>query len=404
MGLRQPWASGDGNPPAAVPLAPAPTQADEVEASKVPVVDLSEGPSQGEVADDEPTRFTAGAQPWETEPDVFPAAAASNEAWARSAALPAPIVLRPAPYQVTHGGTRMREVIADVPTTAWQLAQAVCADNFFPWQLRTREDHYVSPHHILQPGDILRFSHVDSAEGISLPLAFMMPLPDQVPELQRPAISCLARARLLHLQKDRLAVDQIDYVLREISRASPCPLVVIDTPLLLSAVQHQSHEVLATKLREIRLSDEFGVIGAILAWMCSSDSVAAWHSFAPRVADNCIGTANCVIGRAVQRTLSQFRFLHGPVRPLNGPHCGRFALADLRSLIMSTPFQTETAILANSGDLPAGLLPPSQNGLVPLPTCIASGRRCVSHLGQKRNIWSDGKVQCLFVFSQAPQA
>ena len=31
---------------------------------------------------------------------------------------PAPQVLRPAPYQVTHGGTRLREVIADSPQTA----------------------------------------------------------------------------------------------------------------------------------------------------------------------------------------------------------------------------------------------------------------------------------------------
>ena len=92
----------------------------------------------------------------------------------------------------------MREVIADVQTTAWQLAQSVSAENFFPWQLRTCEDHYISPHHVLQPGDILRFSPVEFAEGSSLPLA-LMPLPDQVSELQQPAISCLARARLLHL-------------------------------------------------------------------------------------------------------------------------------------------------------------------------------------------------------------
>ena len=273
----------------------------------------------------------------------------------------------------------MREVIADVQMTAWQLARSVCATNFFPWQLRTREDHYISPHHIMQPGDILRFSHVDFAEGISLPLAFMMPLPNQVSELQRPAISCLARARLLHMQKDRLANDQIDHVLREIAQAAPCTLVVIEVAHSLSAVQHQSHEHLESMLKEVRMFSEFGVIGAIpaaghwstFAWMCGPDSMAAWSSYAPRVADNCVGAANCIMEPAVHRTLSQFRFLDGPIRPLKGPHCGRFALADLRSLVMSTPYQGEADILAQFRDRPAGLLPP---GLVSLPTCIASGQ------------------------------
>ena len=192
---------------------------------------------------------------------------------------------------------------------------------------------------VIPAGDILRFTHVDSAEGIS----------EQVPALLQPTISNITRAQLLHLQKDRLADDQMDYLLRDVARASTCPTVMIETALLLSAVQHQSHETIQLRLRELRLHNEFGVVGALpiaghwvtFAWVCHNDSVAAWSSYAPRVSDDCIGVANCVLGRARHRSLSQFRFLDGPIRPLNGPHCGRYALSDLRSLVASQPFLAE---------------------------------------------------------------
>ena len=385
LGLR----AGDGNPPAEHSLPEEPPHAPVPSASaSAPVVDLTvDGANATDLSLDQPI-FTAGAQHWETDVDdpphapvVEPPVLASNDnAWAAGDPPVPSLVLRPAPYHVAHGGTRMREVIADVQTTAWQLAQSVCPENFFPWQLRTREDCYIPPHQVLQPGDILRFTHVAFAEGISLPLTFMMPSPDQVSDLQRPAITCLARARLLHMQKDRLADDQVDYALREIAQAAPCTLVVIEVAHLLSAVQHQAHVILEQRLREVRLLADFGVIGAIpaaghwitFAWMCGTESVAAWSSYAPRVADNLVGTANCIMGRAVHRTLSQFRFLDGPIRPLNGPHCGRFALADLKSLVMSTPYLGEAAILSHFRDRPAGLLPPSCDGLVVLPTCLAS--------------------------------
>ena len=107
--------------------------------------------------------------------------------------------------------------------------------------------------------------------------------------------------------------------------------------------------------------------------MVGPDTVSAWSSYAPKMADACIGVANCILG-ALRRTLSQFQFLDGPIRPLTGPHCGRYALADLRSLVSSTPFATEAAILRRFQDAPAGFLPASVGGLVPLPTCIASGQ------------------------------
>ena len=389
LGLR----AGDGNPPAVHSLPEEPPQ---VSASSANASDLIAGPSAGDANTTDlglaQPIFTAGAQHWEPDDDdasvIEPPVLPSVDTTWKAGDTPGPSqALRPAPYHVAHGGTRMREVVADVRTTAWQLAQSICAANFFPWQLRTREDRYVSPHEVLQPGDLLRFTHVAFAEGISLPLTFMMPLPDQVSALQRPAITCLARARLLHMQKDRLADDQVDYMLQEIAQAAPCTLVVIEVAHLLSAVQHQAHAVLEQRLREVRLLADFGIIGAIpvaghwitFAWMCGPESVAAWSSYAPHVADNLVDSANCIMGRAVHRTLSQFRFLDGPIRPLNGPHCGRFALADLKSLVMSTPYLGEATILSQFQDRPAGLLPPSCDGLVVLPTCLASGQEFLEH-------------------------
>ena len=130
----------------------------------------------------------------------------------------------------------------------------------------------------MQSGDILRFTHVDNAEGISLPF---------VAAILQPAISCATRARLLHLQKDRLHIFHMPYSDGSSSAVS-CPA---------------PHEAIEFRLRELRLHSEFGVIGALpiaghwvaFAWMSHDDSVAAWKSFAPRVAD---GTANCIMGRA----------------------------------------------------------------------------------------------------------
>ena len=151
---------------------------------------------------------------------------------------------------------------------------------------------------------------------------------------------------------------------------------------MLSAFQHQAHDVLESCLREVRLLGEFGVVSAlsiaghwiVFAWMCHDGSVAAWSSYAPRHADDGIGVVNCVMGRALHRTLSQFRFLDGPIRPLNGPHCGRFALADVRSLLLSTPYLTDREVLDHVRAEVVGQLPPSVNGLVPLPLFIASGQ------------------------------
>ena len=356
-----------------------------VQTLSVPAADhpLPTQPSQD--LPDFPEAHAAGAQHEEKAPDAVQDDATRAGHWTRASHAASLVTYRAEPYQVTQGGTRMREIVAEESTTAWQLAHSASASNFFPWQMRTRADCYVSPHKIVQPGEVLRFSHVDSAEGITLPLAFMMPPPAEVSELLRPSVSSLTRARLLHLQKDRLADDQMDYALREAARLASCPVVSVEAALLLASMQHQSHAFLEDRLREVRLLSEFGVIGAIpvaghwiaFAWMVTGDTVAAWNSFAPRSADACIGVTNCVLGRAMHRNLAQFRFLDGPVRPLNGPHCGRFAIADLRSLLTSTPFQQQAAILAEFRALPAGLLPASQNGLVPLPTCIASGQELI---------------------------
>ena len=140
--------------------------------------------------------------------------------------------------------------------------------------------------------------------------------------------------------------------------------------------------MLDDRFREVRLLSEFGIVGALpvsghwvtFAWMCNDGTVAAWNSYALKQADGLIGVADCVMGRALHRTLDHFRFLDGPVRPLNGPHCGRYALADLRSLVHSVPDLREDVILRQWQEAPAGSLPPSVDGLVPLPTCIASGQ------------------------------
>ena len=289
---------------------------------------------------------------------------------------------RAAPYHVGHGGTRMREVEATEATPALQLALNACSHQFVPWQLRDRHDVYVSHDHRVQPGEILRFTHVAEVEGISLPLAFVMPPVSEVHLLLRPAVTCRERARLLCRQQARLADDQIAYALRELRAKLDTPLAVLEPAHLLAAVQQRKDTVLRELLAPIRLAANFVVVSALplgghwvtFAWVCDADRVAAWNSYAIRQWDDMISTANWLLSHALQRSLDQYRFLDGPVRPLHGPHCGQFALDDLDCFVRGVPFRQDAAILRHYAQLPAGLLPPSNAGLVPLPTCIASGQ------------------------------
>ena len=386
MGLRKPRASGDGNPPAVVPPPPAPVPLcpEEPCTTATPVASLPASPpaTASPGVDSLPSSQSPVAQPAPTAlASASSAETVAGDAWGKSAAS-LPTTARPAPYQVSHGGTRLKEVVADRPCLAKDLASSVCSSQYYSWQLRERSDVYFSPQHILQPGDVLRFTHIAGSEGISLPLTFLLPPPSQVATFLQPSISCLERARLLHLQNGRLADDQMHYLLRDLATVSPNPLLILHPLELLSAYQHQDHSRLQCRLQEIRSLADFGIVGAAplaghwvsFAWICDGATVAAWNSYAPRHSDDGISVINCLLGRALQRALSQFRFLDGPVRPLNGPHCGRFALADLRSLLQSSPYLPDQEVLAMIRREAAGQLPAAVDGLVPLPVCIASGQ------------------------------
>ena len=239
------------------------------------------------------------------------------------------------------------------------------------------------PHdQVLQPGEILRFSHVAEVEGISLPLTFVTPPVSDVHLLLRPAITCRDRARLLRRQQARMADDQIAYALRELRAVTSTPLAVIEPAHLLAAVQQRKDVVLKELLATVRLAASFVVVSALplgghwvtFAWVCDAGQVAAWNSYAIHQWDELISIANWLLSHALQRSLDQYRFLDGPIRPLNGPSCGQFALADLECFVRGAPFRADVEILQHFAQKPAGLLPPSVDGLVPLPTCIASGQ------------------------------
>ena len=400
VGLRGSRAIGDGNPPSVVPSPRAVQTEGSAQASSDPVSlpTLTVAAAQHtapvfvpvETAQPSHSGLPAAAHepaselPTHTNPPLS-VDVSSEESWG-PAALPVPTV-RPAPYQVSHGGTRMKEVIAETSCRACDLASQVNASNFYSWQLRDRADVYLPPGHVLQPGDVLRFTHVASSEGVSLPLTFLLPKPALVEDFLQPSITCLERATLLHLQHGRLADDQMHYLLRELPSVSPCQLVVLHPLEVLSAFQHQCHDQLEARLAVFRLLPHFGVVGAAplvghwvtFAWICNGDTVTAWNSYAPRHTDDGISIVNFLLGRALHRALSQFRFTAPPVRPLNGPHCGRFALADLKSWLLSQPYLGDHEILAQVRREVAGQLPPSVNGLVPMPLCIASGQELLEN-------------------------
>ena len=391
-GLRTDRATGDGNPPAVVPrLSEAPSVPRTAASTFLSqVVDLTDNPSLPKTsAEGESNTSPKPALPTVTASEAFPPPTPCDASRAQTSGFAAchsataeARPLRPAPYTVSQGGTRMKEVIVDAPGTTLDVVGRACSSQYFSWQMRTRSDEYLPPDQVVQVGEVIRFTHVASNEGISLPLTFRMPLPSAVDPLLAPCITCAQRAQLLHLQHGRLADDQMHYLLKDLPAISRCPLVVVHPAHLLSAFQHQVHDVLEDHLQAIRLLREFGVVSAlsiaghwiVFAWMCNGDSVAAWSSYAPRHADDGIGVMNCVMGKALHRTLSQFRFLDGPIRPLNGPHCGRFALADVRSLLLSTPYLPDQDVLAQVRREVVGQLPPSHNGLVPLPLFLASGQ------------------------------
>ena len=381
LGLRGPSATGDGNPPAVVseaPLAPAEPAHDVEPPVLAEVVDLPESPQ--EIPPTTGLPLPAPALPEVQVEAVAAVAEVGEDEWGRYRQDASKT--RAAPYHVGHGGTRMREVEATEATPALQLALNACSHQFVPWQLRDRHDVYVSHDHRVQPGEILRFTHVAEVEGISLPLAFVMPPVSEVHLLLRPAVTCRERARLLCRQQARLADDQIAYALRELRAKLDTPLAVLEPAHLLAAVQQRKDTVLRELLAPIRLAANFVVVSALplgghwvtFAWVCDADHVAAWNSYAIRQWDDMISTANWLLSHALQRSLDQYRFLDGPVRPLHGPHCGQFALDDLDCFVRGVPFRQDADILRHYAQLPAGLLPPSNAGLVPLPTCVASGQ------------------------------
>ena len=183
-------------------------------------------------------------------------------------------------------------------------------------------------------------------------------------------------------QQARLADDQIAYALRDLRAAIATPLVVIEPAHLLAAVQQCQDVVLKELLATVRLATSFVVVSALplgrhwvtFAWVCDAGQVAAWNSYAIHQWDELISIANWLLSHALQRSLAQYRFLDGPIRPFNGPHCGQFALADLECFVRGAPFRADIEILQHFAQMPAGLLAASIDGLVPLPTCIASGQ------------------------------
>ena len=147
LGLRTDRATGDGNPPAVVPSPDAP----------VP----------------QPPALVSTLQQSQADTDVLPAQARCEPSESQSSADTtgyAPAVATVSPIRVAPYGTRMKEILVDAPGTALEVVARACPSHYFSWQIRTRSDVYIPPGQPVQVGEVVRFTHVASTEGISLPL------------------------------------------------------------------------------------------------------------------------------------------------------------------------------------------------------------------------------------------